>query len=435
MHFIQTGSLGNQMRILLSGSSGFIGSHLLRAFISQGHAVTCVVRSLPEKTFDNVRYVVADFSQHTRSEKWIEHLQNIDVVVNAVGIIRESDSQTFDALHTLAPMALFDAGHKVGIRLVVQISALGADQDAASKYHLSKKAADDYLQKRNIASVILQPSLVYGTGGASAALFNTLATMPLLLKFGQGKQMVQPVHVDDLTEAVLLSLDHVGDPVEKIPVVGPFAMTLNEFVISLRKALKLKPPIVLRVPLGTARLAAKILGLFKNSPLDFEMFQMLERGNIADAAAFKKLLQRPPRSVDQFLEPTEITVVRRMAALGWLLPLLRLSIAMVWIVTGIVSFGIYPLSDSYGLLERVGISAWLAPLMLYGAAAFDMAIGIGILCIRKKWIWRIQFVLISFYTAVIAWRLPEFLIHPYGPLLKNLPMLVAIWLMHEWEEK
>ena len=45
-----------------------------------------------------------------------------------------------------------------------------------------------------------------------------------------------------------------------------------------------------------------------------------------------------------------------------------------------------------------------------------------------------QLALILFYTIVISFRLPEFWLHPYGPLLKNLPMLAAIWLLYELEK-
>ena len=74
--------------------------------------------------------------------------------------------------------------------------------------------------------------------------------------------------------------------------------------------------------------------------------------------------------------------------------------------------------------------------MLYGAAGFDLLLGLGIVFLsRRRWLWLAQLALISFYTVVIAWKLPEFLLHPYGPLTKNLPMLAAIWLLYELEEK
>src|SRR4029078_3085232 len=117
------------------------------------------------------------------------------------------------------------------------------------------------------------------------------------------------------------------------------------------------------------------------------------------------------------------------AGLGWLLPMLRASVAAVWIVTGIVSFGLYPLASSYELLPRTGVPRSLAPLMLYGAASLDIAFGILTLVLRngaRRVLWRSQAALILFYSIVIAWKLPEFWLHPYGPMLKNIPLLAVL---------
>jgi len=131
--------------------------------------------------------------------------------------------------------------------------------------------------------------------------------------------------------------------------------------------------------------------------------------------------------------------LRTQAQLGWLLPVLRISIALVWIVTGIVSLGLYPVADSYALLARVGITGMFAPLMLYGAALLDLVFGIATLVLqgkrRRRLLWLAQLAVILFYTVIITWRLPEFWLHPYGPLLKNLPMMAGIWLLLELEER
>lgn len=422
------------MQILITGSSGFIGRRLSEALLADGHRLVCPVRSVPKQGVHDIRYAEADFTRDLTPEAWEPLLENIDVVVNAVGIIREKGSQTFDAVHTQAPRALFAACARKNVRLIVQISALGADEEAESRYHLSKKEADDFLVENALPAVILQPSLVYGPGGTSATLFNTLASMPLLLKFGHGQQMVQPVHITDLVDAVRGALQRMDCPSTRIAIVGPAAMTLTGFLTALRGAMQMRPPLIVTVPLGIARFAARIAGLFRNSPLDSETFRMLERGNTADATAMRTLIGRVPRNAGRFIESADAKTVRREAQLNWLLPLLRASIAVVWIVTGILSFGIYPIGASYALLERTGIPETLQPLMLYGAALLDIAIGSAILFIRRRWIWSAQFLLILFYTIVIAWRLPEFLLHPYGPVLKNLPMLSAIWLLREQEE-
>lgn len=433
------------MRILITGSSGFIGRHLVHALVCDGHTLVCAVRRVPKEASPpgvaDLQYVQADFMRDLQPQDWVPRLQDIDAVINAVGIIREHGGQTFDALHDRAPRALFAACAIVGLRRIVQISALGADDKAESAYHLSKKAADDFLVTQRLPAVILQPSLVYGPGGASAALFDTLATLPVLARFGDGRQMVQPVHIDDVVDAVRAALnlacDAAGDDVRarRIAVVGPTATTLNDFLRVLRMSMRLRPALVVPVPLAVARLAARVAGISRRSTLDGDTFRMLERGNTADPSAMTGLIGRRPRSVDRFIDAGDAEAARKDAELRWLLPVLRASIAIVWIVTGLLSFGIYPVEDSLSLLARSGVSETLQPLMLYGAAALDIAIGIGILLIRRRWIWALQIALILFYTAVIAWKLPEFLLHPYGPVLKNLPMLAAIWLLMKREER
>lgn len=422
------------MQIFLTGSSGFIGSHLLKALLAHGHTVTCAVRALPALPLPAVRYVVADFLRSTHPEDWVPLIAGMEVVINTVGIIREHGEQTFETLHTVAPIALFEACMQSHVPLILQLSALGADEQATSHYHCSKKNADDFLERRHLPAFILQPSLVYGPGGASASLFNTLASLPLLATFGHGRQMVQPIHIDDVTDAILNLLPQRPLATSKIALVGPKAMTLTEYLVSLRQVMQLPAPWIITIPLPIARLAAKLLGCFKQALLDREMFEMLERGNTADASTITTLLRRPPRQVSEFIAPSQVSTLRQTALLNWILPVLRISLGLVWIITGIISFGIYPVSDSYVLLSRVGVSGWLAPWMLYGAAALDVTIGVALLFIRKKWIWGLQIAVIIAYSALIAWKLPEFMVHPYGPVLKNLPMLAAIWLLYNFEE-
>ena len=146
------------MNILLTGSTGFIGSHILGELIRLDYHVTACVRE-PASPSLNVRYEVIDFVRATDVKDWLPLLDNIDVVINSVGIISESKSQTFSALHTRAPVALFRAAEVAGVRQIIQISALGADEQAQSHYHLSKREADEALQSLSLSWYILRPSL------------------------------------------------------------------------------------------------------------------------------------------------------------------------------------------------------------------------------------------------------------------------------------
>lgn len=426
------------MVILLTGASGFIGRHLVTKLLAAGHQVVVTSRRHRHGDAGGLRElalscVPADFTRDFSPADWLPRLEGIEVVINAVGIIREQDGQTFDAIHHRAPCALFAACATAGVRLVLQISALGADQEARSRYHLSKKQADDFLARLPLAFVIVQPSLVYGADGASARLFTRLASLPLLPRLGRGGQMVQPVHVDDAGEAIVALLDQPRYWGKRMPLVGPAPLPLTDFLARLRQAMGLRPTVSLPIPISLVRMAAAIGERVPHSLLDRETLQMLERGNTGDPAPMQALLGRPALPVPKFIAPDAAPCVRLQARLGWLLPILRLSLALVWIVTGLLSFGIYPVQDSYALLAPVGISGTLASVMLYTAATLDLAIGMAILTLRgriwRRWLWLLQMGVMVFYSLIIAWKLPQFWLHPYGPMLKNLPMLAAIWLV------
>jgi uncharacterized protein YbjT (DUF2867 family) len=428
-------SKGGCLIILLTGASGFIGRHLADALLTQGHDVIVTSRRPGHSARPGLREVAADFAQDTEPAAWLPRLVGVDAVINAVGILREAPGQRFELLHERAPRALFAACAEAGVKLVMQLSALGADQHATSRYHLSKKAADDYLRGLGLPAVILQPSLVYGADGASATLFSTLASLPVVALPGGGRQGVQPVHVDDLCALVLALLAAPPASARTITVAGPQPITLRAMLAGLRAAMGLGRLHVAPVPMPLARMAASAGTLLPGSLLDAETLSMLERGNTGDVTDMTALLGHAPRPLSRFITPAEAPTVRLRAQLNWLLPVLRWSIALVWIITGIVSLGLYPVQESYALLARTGITGALAPLMLYGAALMDLAFGIGSLVLkRRRWLWLAQLTLILFYTVIISFRLPEFWLHPYGPLLKNLPMLAAIWLLYELEK-
>jgi hypothetical protein len=253
---------------------------------------------------------------------------------------------------------------------------------------------------------------------------------------------VQPIHVDDLVAAMLsllrqrLPMPAHGGTSQRIALVGPQALPFIDYLSALRAAMGMGRMHVVRLSNGAARALASVGRYLPGGLLDREALSMLDRGNTADPATTTRLLGRPPRPVASFV--TEPDAERARAKLDWLLPPLRWTVVVVWLWTAIVSSVVYPAELSYDLLARTGIPPGLRPLMLYGASAFDLAMGLGILFLPRRgrrWLWLAQLALIGFYTVVIALKLPEFLVHPYGPLIKNLPMLAAIWLLYELDGK
>jgi uncharacterized protein YbjT (DUF2867 family) len=268
------------MKILLTGASGFIGRNLARVLRANGHEVVPVSRR------EGV-----DFSHMHTPNRWVPRLQGVDAVINAVGIIGETGSQRFDSLHAAAPIALFDACCESGVSRVIQISALGADDSAFSAYHLSKKAADDHLRRLDLDWFVLRPSVVYGLGGTSADVFMRLARLPVLPVIGDGRQMLQPVHVADVAATVMACLV-TRETRRTLDIVGNETVEYGEWLQRLRLAQGRRPAAVLRMPVRLA-LRAAWLGQPLHPMLRPENVRMLVKGYHGDGRAWREFLGRP----------------------------------------------------------------------------------------------------------------------------------------------
>jgi len=270
------------MNILLTGANGFIGRNISSALMAAGHRIKSVSRH------DGI-----DFSQMLTPEHWLPLLEGIDAVINSVGIIGESGSQRFAPLHTQAPAALFRACTQIGIRRVLQISALGADETAFSAYHLSKRAADDVLRGLDLDWFVLRPSLIYGRGGKSAELFMRLASLPLIPVIGDGQQALQPVHIGDVVATVMRSL-RARETRQTLDIVGTETLSFAAWLQLMRQARGLPPAPLLRIPF-TLAVAVSRLGRHFNPMLQPENLRMLQTGYWADFQPLARFLGRPPQ--------------------------------------------------------------------------------------------------------------------------------------------
>ena len=285
------------MNILLTGASGFIGTHLLHALLQNNHHIIACSHSKSIKPEAKIQSIQTDFTKMQTIEDWLPHLKNIDVVINSVGIIAESGKQTFEKLHYRSPSALFLACEQAGVERVIQISALGADDAAIVPYQKSKKQADDVLRKMDLDWFILRPSLVYGSGGKSFALFKKLSNLPIIPLIDNGKQMIQPVHISDLIATVLRCLEDDVPPKQTINVVGKQAISYKNWMISIRT--RQSKPCFLSLPFSLIIKLSR-LGKYLQLPLlNPDSLRMLQQNNIAASRALTAFLGREPLAVGE----------------------------------------------------------------------------------------------------------------------------------------
>ena len=266
--------------------------------------------------------------------------------------------------------------------------------------------------------------------------FAALAAQPVQLLIGRGSYLVQPVDIDDLTETMVRAATMTATPPPEIAVAGPAPMSFRAMLLAYRRWLGYGNLHPLSIPWPLALCGARLFGRF--SPwLSEDNLLMLRQGNTGDVSTLKKVLGREPRALEEVLRPGAAAEADRWhARLFLLLPALRMSVAFVWIYTGLTSLFFYPHDDSYAMLSEIGLTGSMAVLALYGAAILDIALGISVL-LR----WRVvlsgvvQLAVIAGYTVLISAFLPAFWLHPFGPISKNIPFLVAILILMAVEKK
>ena len=188
------------MRILLVGATGFIGRHLLTALTGAGHEVLATTRQRTPPPLVNVEWCQLDLLALAADPSAFTWPPGIDLLINAAGLL-SSDRQVLQQVQEQAACVLFDQAKAQGAR-VLQISALGAGEQAEVPFLVSKGLADAHLLRLGIAAVVLRPSLVLGPGGASSRWLQRLSPWPLIPVLNNQARL-QPLHIDDLCAAVL----------------------------------------------------------------------------------------------------------------------------------------------------------------------------------------------------------------------------------------
>ena len=287
------------MKILVCGATGFVGRHLTSSLRAAGHIVVRGIRkpSLPDD-------IAVDFCKDTTKESWLPKLAGIDVVVNAVGVLRDSANQPMKLLLEQAPIALFSACKEAGVKRIVQVSALGIDKGIETAYFQCRRAPESYLNvlPNEIKHLILRASVIYGEDGASAKLFRLLAGLPLHTLAAGGKQRLQPVHIDDICEAVNRWLANNDAQSQTVTCVGQEATDMRGMLDSYRQQLGHSEAIHLSIPAFLIGLSARVGDFIPASPLCSDTLTMLNAGNTGDGTAFSQLLGRLPKSYRTFIK-------------------------------------------------------------------------------------------------------------------------------------
>jgi len=307
--------------VTVFGGSGFIGAQVVRALAKRGYRVRIAVRQ------PNVSYrlrVLGDVGQielvqaNLRNGPSIARaLDGAEACVNLVGVLYEQGRQRFQTLQAKGAEDVAIAAAKQGITRFVQISAIGADIDGASKYARTKAMGEEAVRKAIPQAVIIRPSVVFGVDDSLFNRFATLASLlPVLPLPGGGETKFAPVFVGDVAQAVANALADPAAAGKTFEVGGPKTYSYRQLMeLTLAEIHKHRWLVPLPWPIASligaaAELPSKILPI---APiLTADQVELLKSDNVPSPGmpGLKQLGVTDPVAVEGIL-PTYLYRYRR----------------------------------------------------------------------------------------------------------------------------
>lgn len=417
-------------RVLVLGANGFIGSHVAAALSAAGWSVRAGARRPNEarRRAPGHEWVRADFRRLTDPADWTPLLAGVDAVVNCVGVLQDGGGDDTRAAHVEGPRALIVACEAAGVRRLIHLSAVGADEAAGTAYARTKAETETMLAVSALDWLILRPSLVIGRGAfGGTGMVRALAAMPLAIPVVGGDQAVRPVPMGDLTGAVVATLDRPEVSRTTLDITGPERVTLIELLKLYRGWLGFAPAPVVRTPRWAAAPVLMIgdllarLGWF--SPLTTTSMRQLDHDVAGRETDWAARLGVTPRGVTAFLSQTPASVQDVWHARLWFVrPLAILILGLFWLLTGLVTFG--PGWERAVAVLHEGGFGERASLIAGWGAALDVALGLALFV--RGWTARVAIVMCLAtvgYLVAGSVSLPHYWLDPLGPWLKVLPMM------------
>jgi len=288
--------------IAVSGGTGFVGRHVVRALVARGHTVRVLARRPPRPPFprDGVEIVPGTLADLPALQRLVAGSQ---AVVHLVGIIAESSRATFTAIHVDGSRHLAEAARAAGVARFIHMSAVGARADpAATPYHQTKAAGEAAVRAAGPPSVILRPAIIVGPESVPLGLLARLhRLLPVVPMIGDGRFAMQPIWIGDVATAFVRAAEGAVSP-GTYEIGGPDVVTYADFVRAIGAAIGRPRPLV-PVPLGLVRLAARCGDALPAAlaPITSDQLQMLIEGSATPENAARQLLGADPLPLAQGL--------------------------------------------------------------------------------------------------------------------------------------
>lgn len=293
-------------KICILGGTGFVGRHLSRQLVRDGHQVKILSRRREDArsmlVLPSVTVVPGNvYDPQFLKAQFIEQ----DVVINLVGVLHDSRRRNkgFEDVHVKLPAMIVEACRATGITRLLHMSALHADTNGPSEYLKSRGAGEERVFRdagRDIAVTAFRPSVIFGPDDSFTNVFaGLLRRIPVFNVIICPKARFQPVYVKDVAKAFSVAVDNAGTAGHRYDLAGPEQHTMRDIVEFIDGVIGTNRKMISFGP-GLGKLMAFFMQFAPGKPLTPDNIRSMSIDSVSDQP-FPEIFGVTPASLPQTL--------------------------------------------------------------------------------------------------------------------------------------
>jgi NADH dehydrogenase len=284
--------------ILVTGASGYVGSHIVKKLVAAGKPVRAMVRD-PEKAKAEgrlagleVEWAQADVIEPDTLDPM---MIGVTAVVHTVAIAIEKGGRTYIDINYQGTANVVEAAKEAGVRRFVNLSQLGADPELPYRFLASKGMAQHHVAASGLDWTALRPSVIWGPEDEFANTFAKLVPLsPVIFPIvGDENAKFESIWVEDVAAVVLKVLEDDTTIGQEFELGGPEILTLEEIERRTLAALG-KKRIMIRFPMPLLRLVVTLMEtLLPAPPVTRSLLELLAVPNTTERNEIRRFVAEP----------------------------------------------------------------------------------------------------------------------------------------------
>lgn len=294
--------------ILVIGASGFVGGHLAKALLAEGHAVRCLARDparlqdLAAAGCEGVQGDIADLSSVQRA---MESVQAAYVSIHTMSPQQASGARPrFMDVETTGLQNVVAACRSHGARRVVYVTSLGVAPDEPSEWLRGRWRTEQLLLNSGLDATVIRPGMIVGAGGRGFDTMLGNAKRRVAITLGGNRPRMRAIALDDLIYYLVGVLDDPRAYGQRYDVGSDDVLAMNQMIDTTAEILGGRRPVKLQVPnafLGALAPLVERMGKLSGGTVR-GLVDSLRTDMIGDPMPMRAILPRPLLSFRQAVE-------------------------------------------------------------------------------------------------------------------------------------